>query len=101
MDVCNVRSMILDCSWALTPLEAMLSCLHIFCRSLFSSVLQCWISMGAICCRLDEAMVVVCDYASRKLCLGRVSSLGAGGVLPLAVARGRHGASYTRGQRGL
>ena len=94
--VCNVRSMILACNWALTPLEGMFSCLHIFCRSLFSSVLQRWISMGAICCRLDEAMVVC---VSGFFWLGRVFSGSGRGATSWCCERPTWGVLYTGAAR--
>ena len=54
--MCNVRSVTLDCSWLLTPLVATPSALHIFCKSLFKSTLERVMSVGAIWCRLEEAM---------------------------------------------
>jgi hypothetical protein len=57
--LCNVQSVTLACSWLLTPLVATPSALHIFCKSLFRSVLERAMTVGAICCRLDDAMARV------------------------------------------
>lgn len=90
MGVCHVRSSTLLCKVDLMPLVGQPSARHIFCRSLFSSVLERCFSIGAICCRLEEAMAAAAAVVSVR---AREVGRGAGGVLPLGVAGGRHGAS--------